>query len=45
MGKPNSSGLVAYVNARLLDPASGLDAKGALLTNGETIADVGPGLF
>ncbi|MBI2240341.1 MAG: dihydroorotase [Magnetospirillum gryphiswaldense] len=45
MAKPNSSGLVAYVNARLLDPATGLDAKGALLTNGETIADVGPGLF
>ncbi|MEO0035484.1 MAG: hypothetical protein RLZZ501_1507 [Pseudomonadota bacterium] len=40
-----STGLVAYVNARLLDPARGLDAKGALLTNGETIADVGPGLF
>lgn len=39
------SGLVAYVNARLLDPATGLDAAGALLTNGETIADVGPGLF
>ncbi len=45
MGNRNSSGLVAYVNARLLDPATGLDAKGALLTNGETIADVGPGLF
>jgi len=45
MGARNSSGLVAYVNARLLDPASGLDTKGALLTNGETIADVGPGLF
>jgi dihydroorotase len=40
-----STGLVAYVNARLLDPATGLDAKGALLINGETIADVGPGLF
>ncbi len=39
------SGLVAYVNARLVDPATGLDAAGALLTNGETIADVGPGLF
>ncbi|MEW5729726.1 MAG: dihydroorotase [Pseudomonadota bacterium] len=38
-------GLVAYVNARLLDPASGLDSPGALLTNGEIIADVGPGLF
>lgn len=45
MSKPATSGLVAYVNARLLDPATGLDAKGALLTNGEIIADVGPGLF
>jgi len=35
----------AYVNARLLDPASGLDAPGALLVEDETIADVGPGLF
>lgn len=39
------AGLVAYVNARLLDPATGLDSKGAVLTNGENIADVGPGLF
>lgn len=39
------AGLVAYINARLLDPATGLDAQGALLTNGESIADVGPGLF
>lgn len=39
------AGLVAYINARLLDPATGLDANGALLTNGEAIADVGPGLF
>jgi dihydroorotase len=38
-------GRIAYVNARLLDPASGLDAKGALLTDGEMIVDVGPGLF
>ena len=45
MAVRNPSGLVAYVNARLLDPASGLDARGALLTNGENIADVGPGLF
>ncbi|BAE52418.1 dihydroorotase [Paramagnetospirillum magneticum] len=45
MAARNSSGLVAYVNARLLDPATGLDTRGALLTNGETIADVGPGLF
>jgi len=36
---------VAYVNARLLDPATGLDAAGGLLTEGETIADVGAGLF
>lgn len=45
MAARNSSGLVAYINARLLDPATGLDTKGALLTNGEIIADVGPGLF
>ena len=39
------AGRLALVNARLLDPASGLDAPGGLLTEGETIADVGPGLF
>ncbi len=38
-------GRVAYLDARLLDPASGLDRTGALLTDGETIADFGPGLF
>jgi dihydroorotase len=38
-------GKVAYVNARLLDPASGLDAKGSLLTDGEKIIDLGPSLF
>ena len=38
-------GRTAYVNARLLDPASGLDVRGALLVDGETIADHGPGLF
>jgi len=36
---------VAYVNARLIDPATGLDTAGALLTEGETIADFGPDLF
>jgi dihydroorotase len=36
---------VAYVNARLLDPASGLDTPGAVLTDGESIADFGPKLF
>lgn len=35
----------AYLNARLLDPATGLDAPGALLVEGETILDLGPGLF
>ncbi len=36
---------VAFINARLLDPASGLDAKGALLVEGDTIADLGAELF
>lgn len=36
---------VAYLNARLLDPASGLDQPGALLTEGARIADFGPRLF
>lgn len=36
---------VAYVNARLLDPESGLDAPGALLSENGRIAAVGPGLF
>jgi dihydroorotase len=36
---------VAYINARLFDPESGLDAKGALLTIGDSIADFGPALF
>ncbi|MBT3551744.1 MAG: dihydroorotase [Rhodospirillaceae bacterium] len=34
----------AYVNARLLDPASGLDASGGIITNGESIVDAGPGI-
>ncbi len=33
---------VAYINARLLDPASGLDCYGALLSEGETVIDFGP---
>ena len=36
---------VAYVNARLLDPASGMDESGALLVQDGRIADVGPDLF
>jgi len=38
-------GRIAYVNARLLDPASGIDAAGGLLTDGEVIVAVAPGLF
>ncbi|MCH7937092.1 MAG: dihydroorotase, partial [Proteobacteria bacterium] len=37
-----STDRVAYVNARLLDPATGLDAAGGVLTDGEAITDVGP---
>ncbi|MHA1598385.1 MAG: dihydroorotase [Alphaproteobacteria bacterium] len=32
----------AYINARLLDPATGLDTPGTLVTDGEAIADFGP---
>ena len=39
------SGTVAYVNARLVDPASGLDTPGALIASDGTIADFGPRLF
>jgi dihydroorotase len=38
-------GRVAYVNARLLDPASGMDVPGGLLTEGEEIIHLGEGLF
>ncbi len=38
-------GRVAYINARLLDPASGLDVMGGLLTEGEEIIHFGEGLF
>ena len=37
-----ASEVVAYVNARLLDPASGLDCRGALVTEGPRIAELGP---
>jgi dihydroorotase len=36
---------IAYINARLIDPASGLDTNGALLTLGGQIAELGPALF
>jgi len=35
----------AFLNARLIDPASGLDARGALLVENEKIVDWGPRLF
>ena len=41
----NNLGRSAFVNARLLDPATGLDAMGGILTDGETIADFGAGMF
>lgn len=37
--------LRAYVNARLLDPASGLDQTGTVLIDGNKIIDTGPHLF
>lgn len=37
--------LRAYVNARLLDPASGLDETGTVLIDGNKIIDTGPHLF
>ena len=43
--KTAPTGKVAYTNARLLDPASDLDAPGGVLTEGETITDFGPKLF
>lgn len=36
---------VAYINARLIDPESGLDKKGELLTVGDKIADFGAKIF
>ena len=40
-----SSQKKAFTNARLIDPATGLDQPGGVLVDGETIADVGAGLF
>ena len=36
---------IAFRNARLIDPGSGLDAKGGLLVENGRIADIGPRLF
>ncbi len=40
--KKERPGRVAYLNARLLDPASGTDVTGGLLAEGETVAALGP---
>lgn len=40
--KKTRPGRVAYLNARLLDPESGLDVAGGVITEGETISGVGP---
>lgn len=42
---PPATRRTALVNARLLDPATGLDAPGGLLIEGTQIAEVGAGLF
>jgi dihydroorotase len=36
---------IAFRNARLVDPANGLDVKGGLLVENGRIADIGPRLF
>ncbi|HBM12626.1 MAG TPA: dihydroorotase, partial [Rhodospirillaceae bacterium] len=38
-------GRIAYLNARLLDPETGLDQTGALLVEDGLIADFGAHLF
>lgn len=45
MTAPAATTRTAYINARLLDPASGLDATGAVLVDGNKIVDAGPALF
>jgi dihydroorotase len=41
----SKSGRIAFKNARLVDPASGLDVKGGLLVENGRVADMGPRLF
>ena len=46
MSAPNGkNGRLAFRNARLIDPAAGLDIKGGLLVENGRIADIGPRLF
>jgi dihydroorotase len=44
-GPSGKTGRLAFRNARLIDPASGLDVKGGLLVENGRIADIGPRLF
>jgi dihydroorotase len=44
-GPNGKSGRIAFRNARLIDPSSGLDLKGGLLVENGRIADIGPRLF
>lgn len=39
------AGKTAYINARIIDPASKLDIKGGLLTDGDKIIDFGEDIF
>jgi len=39
------AGATLYTNARLLDPETGFDGEGGVLTKGEAIVDFGPELF
>jgi dihydroorotase len=43
--RQNQGKKVAYVNARLIDPETGLDEMGGLLTVGDTIEDLGANIF
>jgi len=43
--KTEKLGRVAYVNAHIIDPASGFNLKGELLTEDEVIIDFAPNLF
>ncbi len=45
MNLSGKSGRLAFRNARLIDPADGLDVKGGLLVENGKIADIGPRLF
>jgi dihydroorotase len=45
LGTAVSGRRVAYLNARLIDPESGLDQAGALLTEDDRIAALGPDIF